>query len=90
MLYVYIINIFIYSDTRSVLGSIPVRFGYFRYKNIGTVRVFEDIGPVPVSGISVWFRFGSSVPVILLRPNHGTPHNKTHLNYELKRRLDRD
>ena len=68
MLYVYIINIFIYSGTRSVLGSVPVRFGYFGYKNIGTVRVFEGIGPVPVSGISVRFRFGSSVPVILPRP----------------------
>ena len=65
MLYVYIINIFIYSGTRSVLGSVPVRFGYFGYKNIGTVRIFEGIGPVPVSGISVRFRFGSSVPVIL-------------------------
>lgn len=72
MLYVYIINIFIYSGTRSVLGSVPVRFGYFGYKNIGTVRVFKGIGPVPVSGISVRFRFGSSVPVILPRPiwNH--------------------
>ena len=68
MLYVYIINIFIYSGTRSVLGSVPVRFGYFGYKNIGTVRVFQGIGPVPVSDISVWFRFGSSVPVILPRP----------------------
>ena len=68
MLYVYIINIFIYSGTRLVLGSVPVWFGYFGYKNIGTVRVFEGIGPVPVSGISVWFRFGSSVPVILPRP----------------------
>ena len=68
MLYVYIINIFIYSGTRSVLGSVPVRFGYFGYKNIGTVRVFEDIDPVLVSGISVRFRFGSSVPVILPRP----------------------
>ena len=54
MLYVYIINIFIYSGTRSVLGS--VRFGYFRYKNMRTVRVFEGIGPI--SGISVRF-FGS-------------------------------
>ena len=69
MLYVYIINIFIYSGTCSVLGSVPVRFGYFGYKNIGTVRVFEGIGPVPVSGISVRFRFGSSVPVILPRPS---------------------
>ena len=59
MLYVYIINIFIYSGTRSVFGSVPVWFGYFGYKNIGTVRVFEDIGPIPVSDISVWFRFGS-------------------------------
>ena len=56
MLYVYIINIFIYSGTRSVLGSVPVRFGYFGYKNIGTVRVFEGIGPVPVSDISVRFQ----------------------------------
>ena len=51
MLYVYIMNIFIYSGTRSVLGSVPVRFGYFGYKNIETVRVFEDIDPVLVSGI---------------------------------------
>ena len=58
MLYVYIINIFIYSGIRSVFGSVPVRFGYFGYKNTGTVRIFEDIGPVPVSGISVRF-FGS-------------------------------
>ena len=69
MLYVYIINIFIYSGTRSVLGSVLVRFGYFGYKNIGTVRVFEGISPILVSGISVRFRFGSSVPVILPRPN---------------------
>ena len=70
MLYVYFINIFIYSGTRSVL----VRFGYFGYKNIGTVRVFESIGPVPVSGISVRFRFGSSVPVIFARPRSYTVH----------------
>ena len=70
MLYVYIINIFIYSGIRSVIGSVPVRFGYFGYKNIGTVRVFEGISPVLVSGISVRFRFGSSVPVILPRPTH--------------------
>ncbi|CDY29927.1 BnaC05g29090D [Brassica napus] len=69
MLYVYIINIFIYLGIRSVLGSVPVRFGYFGYKNIGTIRVFEGISPVPVLGISVRFRFGSSVPVILARPN---------------------
>ena len=68
MLYVYIINIFIYSGTRSVLGSVPVRFSYFGYKNIGNVRIFEGIGLVPVSGISVRFRFGSSVPIILPRP----------------------
>ena len=49
MLFVYIINIFIYS----VFGSVLVRFSYFRYKNIGTVRVFEGIGLV--SGISVQF-----------------------------------
>ena len=65
----YIINIFIYSGTRSVLGSVPVRFGYFRYKNIGTIRVFKGISPVPVSNILVRFRFGSSVPVILPMPN---------------------
>ena len=65
----YISNIFIYSGTRSVLGSFPVRLCYFRYKNIKTARVFEGIGPVPISGISVRFRFGSSVPVILLRPS---------------------
>ena len=57
MLYVHIINIFIYSDTRSVLGSVPLRFGYSRQRNIKTVRVFEDFGPVPVSGNSVRFRF---------------------------------
>ena len=55
MLYEYIINIFIYSGTRLVFGSVPVRFGYFGYKNIRTIRVFEGTGPVPVSGISVWF-----------------------------------
>ena len=69
MLYVYIINIFIYSGTRSVLGSVP-GFGYFGYKNIGTVRIFEGISPVSVSGILVRFRFGSSVPVILPRPSN--------------------
>ena len=69
MLYVYIINIFIYSGTRSVFGSILVRFGYFRYKNIETVRVFEGIDLVPVLGILVRFRFGFSVPVILPRPS---------------------
>ena len=68
ILYVYIINIFIYSDTRLVLGLVPAWFGYFGYKNVGTVRVFEGIGPVPVLGISVRFRFSSSVPVILPRP----------------------
>ncbi|KAG2322768.1 hypothetical protein Bca52824_015981 [Brassica carinata] len=64
MLYVYIINIFIYSiSARSRFGS----FGsLFRYKNIGTVRVFEGIGPVPVSGISVRFRFGSSLILHIL------------------------
>ena len=78
MLYVYIINIFIYSGTRSVLGSVPVRFGYFGYKNIGTVRIFEGISPVPVLGISVPVRFfgsgyfGSEVPTIHY-PYH--PHN---------------
>ena len=69
MLYVYIINIFIYSDTRLVLSSVLVRFGYFRYKNIGTVRIFEGISLI--SGITVRFRFGSSVPVILSRPSSG-------------------
>ena len=42
----YIINIFIYSGIYSVLGSVPVRFGYFRYKNIETIRVFESFGPI--------------------------------------------
>jgi len=68
MLYVYIINIFIYSGTRLVFGSVPVRFGYFGYKNMGIVRVFEGIGPVLVLDISVRFQFGSSVLVILPRP----------------------
>ena len=45
MLYVYIINIFIYLSTRPVLGLVPVRFGYFGYKKVGTLRVL------------VWFRF---------------------------------
>ena len=70
MLYVYVINIFIYSGTRSV----PVRFGYFGYKNIGTVWVFEGIGPVPILGISVRFQFGFSVLVILARPRSYTVH----------------
>ena len=65
MLYVYIINIFIYSGIRSIFGSVLVRFSYFGYKNIETVRVFEGIGPVPVSDISIRFLFSSSVPVIL-------------------------
>ena len=84
LLYVYIMNIFIYSSTRSVLGSVPVRFGYFGYKNIETVRVFEDIDTVLVSGISVRFRFGSSVPVISVRKSqlyiiHTTPTINTTL-----------
>ena len=58
MLYVYIINIFIYSGTRSVFGSVLVQFGYFGYRNIETIRIFEGLTPVPVSGISVRF-FGS-------------------------------
>ena len=66
MLCVYIINIFIYSGTSSVLGSVPVRFGYFGHKNIGTIKVFEGIGPVPVSGILVRFR--------LFCPGLGSPH----------------
>ena len=63
MLYVYIINIVIYSDTRSVLGSIQIRFGYFGYKNIGTVQIFKGLSPVLVLGISVRFWFSSSVLV---------------------------
>jgi len=76
MLYVYIINIFIYSGTHLVFGSVPVRLSYFRYKNIGTVRIFEDINPVPVSGILVRF-FGS---VILPRPrSHIGSHPSRHI-----------
>ena len=45
MLYVYIINSVIYSDTRLVLGSVSVWFGYI---NIGTVQIFKGLGPVPV------------------------------------------
>ena len=63
MLYVYIINIFIYLGTRLVLSSVPIRLGYFGYRNIGTVWIFEGFSLVPVSCISVRFRFGSSVPV---------------------------
>ena len=53
MLYVYIINIFIYSGTHSVLGS----FGYFRYKNqepFGYLRVL-----VRFQFQEFWFRSGS-------------------------------
>ena len=75
MLYVYIINIFIYWDTRSV----PIRFGYFGYKNIETIRIFEGIGPVPILGILVRFRFGSSVPVIL--QGLMATYNRTNLLY---------
>ena len=55
MLYVYIINIFIYSST----VRFSVRFDYFGYKNIRTIRIFEGIGPVPISRFSVRFGFGS-------------------------------
>ena len=68
MLYVYIVNIFIYSGTRLVFGFGSSSVRLFGYKNIETVWVFEGIGPVPVSGISVRFRFGFLVPVILPRP----------------------
>ena len=66
MLYVYIINILIYSGTHSILGLILVQFGYFGYRNIGTVRIFEGFGPVPIQGISVRFRFFSSKPTSVL------------------------
>ena len=59
ILYVYIINIFIYSSIRSVFGLVPLWFGYFGYRNIGTVRIFKGVGTVPVLGISVRFQFGS-------------------------------
>ena len=61
MLYVYIFNTLIYLDT----SSVSVRFGYFEYRNIRTVRIFEGFGLIPVSGISIWFRYGSSVLVFL-------------------------
>ena len=73
MLYVYIINIFIYIRV-SVWFSVcfRVRFGYFGYKNIENVWVFKGIGLVLVSCILVQFRFGFSVPNMLPRPrrNH--------------------
>lgn len=50
MLYVYIVNIWI-------PVRFSVRFGYFGYKNIGTIEIFEGFGPVPI------FWFGSSVLV---------------------------
>ena len=56
MLYVYIVNIW-------VPVRFSVRFGYFGYKNIGTIEVFVGFDPVPVSDILVWFRFDSSVLV---------------------------
>ena len=65
MLYVYIINSVIYPGTRLILGSVSVWFGYI---NIETVRIFEGLSPVPVSGTSVRFRFGSSVLVFFPRP----------------------
>lgn len=37
MLYIYIINNFRFSGTLSV----PVRLGYFGYRNIETIQVFE-------------------------------------------------
>ena len=55
MLYVYIIYIFGYP-----LGS---RFSYFCYRKIGTIRVYESFGAIPVSGISVQFLFNSLVPI---------------------------
>ena len=62
MLYVYVINIlYIRLSVR-----FSVYFGYISYRNIGTIRVFESFGPVPVSGISIRFWFGSSVPVFCL------------------------
>ena len=64
MLYVYIINILIYSGT----CQFTVRFGYFRYRNIGAVRIFKGLGPVPISDISIRFQFSSSVPGFLPRP----------------------
>ena len=73
MLYVYIINIFIYIRVSVwFLVCFRVRFGYFGYKNIETVWVFKGIGLVLVSCILVQFRFGSSVPIMLPRPrrNH--------------------
>ena len=57
MLYVYIINIIIYSDTRLVLGSIPVQFSYLGYRNIRIILIFEGFSLFPV--ILVRF-FGSS------------------------------
>ena len=60
MLYVYIFNTVIYMGTHLVLGLFSV---WFEYINIETVRIFEGLGPVPVSGTLVRFRFGSSVLV---------------------------
>ena len=57
MLYVYIINIFIYSGTRLVLGSIPVQFSYFRYRNIRIIQIFEGFSLFPVILVRL---FGSS------------------------------
>ena len=71
-MYIQLIFLYIYSDTRSVLGLVPVRFSYFEYRNIRTVQIFEGLGPVPVLGISVWFWFGSLVPVFLPMPSFYT------------------
>ena len=62
---IYIINSVIYPGTRLVHGLVPV---WFKYRNIGTVRIFEGLDPVPVSGISVRLQFGSSVPVFFPMP----------------------
>ena len=47
-IYIYIVNIFNIRVPRFL-----VRFSYFGYRNIRTIRVFEGFGPGPVPGISV-------------------------------------
>lgn len=42
MLYIYIINIFIYFGFRLVFGLVSFQFGYFEYRNIRHSKNFRS------------------------------------------------
>ena len=49
-----------YSDIHLVFGSVLISVRLFRYRNIGTIRIFENFGPVLVLVLINLVRFFGS------------------------------